>query len=943
LGGCTRQNTTTGACISTVADVDFGVINPDGDASTVSNSEPANTAPCNGTSPTDCDLPDAGDGAEQGGQMSNMVAINNGYIYVIGGCTAVTAGTNACISGGAAAASGNTMYAALDSNGKMSKPSVCTGGTYDTNSLWCIDSTDPLNGTTGLATAGITVFNNTIYVAGGTTGSDWQNNVWRASLATDGSLSTTWSTQDFNTDLGLSGTADDERGYLYVFARANPSSASTNPGNFYMLGGCRGGGGSTSDGIGCGTYYTDVIKCDIQTSGALASCSTTNQMQIDADNINSGNQGLGLMAGAIYANRLYLVGGACTQVGNPGDPCGSTYSGNRKDTIFARINDSNNIVDEDNGLPSGSWNFTTAQMDPVRRRAVAFGYNGYLYSLAGFTGTELLQDLLFAKINVSTGDMEPWQSSGVVVTPRWDLRAIVSNGYVYAIGGCGAGDAPQDCSSMQPEIQTFQLYNNDSGSPASYSSLSDDTYATSTDRIGASAAVLNGYIYVAGGCTNIGCTTTTSNVQYAPISASDGTVGTWADATNSLPAVRAWGQLEVAGGNLYYLGGQDDTSTNEQSTVYYVGSFSSGNINAAWSTASGGIGDTASQTAQARTNFGATVWNNRIYVVGGLNESAANTNTVFISPQLNSGGNIAADSWTSDADTLNVSRRGNTVIAYANNLYSFGGNDGTYYLNDSQFTQINSDGTIDAWSYTTSLPSPLSEAEGFAYNGYMYLVGGRSATSTCVPNTIVAPISANTTIASGNNPTGVGEWYETNQRYTGDRYGAAVAYDAGKLIVMGGGCSALVSSSRHWYTTLKSQPQMAKYSLAIDTDTDVFPTKWLMNGLDNFIGARWQLNYRSSTNSTAAWGLNTNYGTVTLGTAGNYYPLDSGGTNTNFARYYYMSVNIDSSQTYGYPEDVNRGPTIADLALFFTSDPSKRMRHGKTFTGGVQQPLDTPF
>jgi hypothetical protein len=40
---------------------------------------------------------------------------------------------------------------------------------------------------------------------------------------------------------------------------------------------------------------------------------------------------------------------------------------------------------------------------------------------------------------------------------------------------------------------------------------------------------------------------------------------------------------------------------------------------------------------------------------------------------------------------------------------------------------------------------------------------------------------------------------------------------------------------------------------------------------------------------------------------------------------------------------VTRGPTIDDISLFFTSDPSKRLRHGKTFTGGLLQPLDTPF
>jgi hypothetical protein len=139
----------------------------------------------------------------------------------------------------------------------------------------------------------------------------------------------------------------------------------------------------------------------------------------------------------------------------------------------------------------------------------------------------------------------------------------------------------------------------------------------------------------------------------------------------------------------------------------------------------------------------------------------------------------------------------------------------------------------------------------------------------------------------------------------------------------------------------------------IDTDTDVFPNSWLLNGVDNSIGARWQLRYRSMNDTDGVptdcgsadmttWGQETNYGNTTLGDVATYTPKDGSGNNINCARYYYFYVSIDASKTFGYPEDVNRGPTLADLSLFFTSDPSKRLRHGKTFTGGEQQPLDTP-
>ena len=1236
LGGCNRQNTTSGVCYAVHQNVEYGAVNPPGDASTVSNSEPSGMAPCSGGSPLNCDLPTAGDGAAQGGQMGNAVVVNNGYIYVLGGCTDISQ-TDECTGAGAiGASSGNVSYAALNAQGQMVAPATCNSPNTSYG-LWCVDNTNKINNTgsgstDGVSTSSAVVFNNRIYVVGGTNGIDWQANVWSVSIGIDGSLNGAWTTQTFaNLALG------NARGYTFTFTRANPSSA-TYPGNLFVLGGCN--GGVTADGIGCNTYFTEVYKCNILSTGLLeeadaTDCDTAGQLQIDAD-ISAGAagaQGLGLMSGTVYANRIYLIGGSCPTAGTVG-ACRAAVSANREDTMYASIDNSNNIV----AISGGEWSFATAKMSPVRRRAVGFGYNGYIYSLAGYSGSASLQDLLFAKIDVSTGDISTFDSSGVVVTPRWDLRAIVSNGYVYALGGCATGAAPNGCTAMQPEIQTFQLYNNDSGTPISYSASANQF---TTDRMGASSTIMNGYLYVAGGCTGAGdCTTPTATVQFAPLDV-NGAVGAWS-AGNALPAATAWGKLVNAGGALYWLGGQTGATTSTAvSTIYYSSSITAGNPT--WATASGGIGDTSGQVAQATTQFGAAVWNNRIYVTGGVNAAGTSQTAVYYSPTLNSGGNIAVDSWTSST-TFNVARNGHTTIAYANNLYVIGGFDGTNYLRDVQFSSIGYkagtiqqtgtaitgtgttftaamvgsilqyrdgeiatittftnatnitvsvsksvtagtgytilDGSVGSWSYTTSLPEPIRQADGFAANGYMYLVGGRSSSGNCVPNTLLAPISANTTIASGNNATGVGEWYETNVKYTGDRYGNSVSYANGKMYNLGGACEsfptvssittqafgtdatthnvtmpttvnagdlllvlftndgsatvttpagwtavtngtqvettnvrgsiyaksaagteggtnvdfvtsaveqaasqvylvpsgkwsgtlatgveaanaagsstaapnppsldptnwatentlwisyvagssyastttyptnhtngthnvagtggtgATVSSSRREnsaasedpaayampstssgvpftiairpatfaytganrtiQTSLYSQPQVAAYSRLIDTDTDVFPNSWLMNGLDNSIGARWQAKYSTmhdisdgagqqnpnedcGTSATmplmTGFGQETNFGNVTLGNVEQYTPKESGGGNINCARYFYFYASIDASQTFGYPEDVNRGPTISDLSLFFTSDPSKRLRHGKTFTGGEKQPLDTP-
>ena len=907
VGGCSAQDASTGACSGTLSSIKCGAnvnnvcgINQDGDASTVGSSVASGTAPCSGGSPYSCNMPSSI------GNVLNETAIMNGYLYIMGGCT-----NNACT-----ASSSGITYQAIGSDGTLQKPATCTG-TY-TDSYCVSSSTLPHNNAAG-ATA---IFNGRIYIVGGFT---IDTDISYVTVNADGSLGT-WNTADLTTI----GAADVS--YAFAYARANPSSAGTNPGNLFIFGGC------TAPNVGCSGYTDAVYKCNISTTGAPSGCTTSGQLQIGAIPGGCGT-GLGAMVGAVYANYIYLVGGLtpnCTDLTT---------------ARYAKFDNSNNVVTVGSGWVEGSNQTVTG-----RRRGSGFGYNGYLYVVGGYDGSGggVLADIEFAKINVSDGSWGPFTVSSVTINQRWGLSVPVSNSFAYVVGGCTVGAAPSSCSTRTSTIQTFQVYNNDSGSPAGYSTtgacgVGPCTGASGgTSLIGGSAAVLNGYMYYAGGCTNMTCTTTVATDYYALIN-SDGTLGSWTAATANMPVARAWGKLLAAANTLYWIGGVSGAGSLSPGIQSCV-SFSSGDCTS-WTSASSG-----NQLPVSLTNIGAAVWNNRIYVVGGSNSATISGSSVqsaiYYSDDLGTGGTYAG-SWTTVSSAFNVARSDEAVVTYANNLYILGGYDGSNYLNDVQYLKINSNGSLGSATFTTSLPAPVADADAFAANGYLYLIGGRSAATVCGPSTLVSPISANTSISSGNNPTGVGEWYQTNQRYSGDRYGAAAVYTGGKAYVIGGGCngSFVGTTQRGYYTTVLSQPQTAQYSIMFDTDTDVFPVKWLLNGVDNSTGANWRLSYESMKNTTSlcsgasmtTWGQVTNFGNVTLGTPGVYTPLDGSGTNTNCARFFYLSITVDSSQAYGYPDDVSRGPTIADLTLEFTADPSKRLMHGRSFTGGLQQPDDTPF
>ena len=82
VGGCDTQDTGTGVCTFARASVDYGLINQDGDASTVATSVASGVAPCSGASPYSCNLPSASIG-----NVLNGAVIMNGYLYIFGGCT----------------------------------------------------------------------------------------------------------------------------------------------------------------------------------------------------------------------------------------------------------------------------------------------------------------------------------------------------------------------------------------------------------------------------------------------------------------------------------------------------------------------------------------------------------------------------------------------------------------------------------------------------------------------------------------------------------------------------------------------------------------------------------------------------------------------------------------------------------------------------------------
>lgn len=167
-------------------------------------------------------------------------------------------------------------------------------------------------------------------------------------------------------------------------------------------------GGATS--VRYGPVLNTVRYAPINANGTIGSWSTTTSLS-----------GVRYGHSAVVDNgHIYVLGGYS----------GSTYY---NDVQYATINANGTI---------GSWT-TTSAFNTARYYQSAAIYNGYLYILGGANGTTYYNDVQYSPINAN-GTIGAWKTTTSFNTPRYSLRAVPYNGYLYLMGGSSAGGYVND-------------------------------------------------------------------------------------------------------------------------------------------------------------------------------------------------------------------------------------------------------------------------------------------------------------------------------------------------------------------------------------------------------------------------------------------------------------------------------------------------------------------
>ena len=750
-------------------------------------------------------------------------------------------------------------------------------------------------------------YGNYLYVMGGDNGGTPVNTVYKAAIASNGTIGTFSSTTAFTTN----------RTYFAAVAYN---------GYMYAIGGCSSAYSScTTAANNVATIYRSPIN---NTNGTLGTWINTN-------NTNLPTARYGISA-VVYNNYLYVMGGlngstfSNTVYYHAIDPGGSTSDGrlsgawstatsnlpasmaytqatvyggklyvaggctagdltcttSRADVHYTGFNTSGDL----SGAFSSTASFTTARGD--------FGLtavNGYLYLTGGRTNTSYYDDTQYAIIN-SDGTAGTWTSlsNSTLATARYGIGMVATTGNLYVTGGYNG-------TTYYNNVQLASVNNGGSGAITGWVEDTVDHLGTVHNK--AQTVAYNGYLYTMGG---IGASNNNLNsVEYAPLN-TDGTVGVWST-TSSFTNGRNIFASAAMNGYMYILGGITYGSGAYYKDIQYATINSDGTLGT-WASAGGNVSNGGQGVCMA-------TWNGYIYSLGGWDGSTDHNSVQYAAQNTN--GTIGA--WQ-NANSFTGARSNSQCVAYNGYLYLIGGED-TTGKNDVQYAAINGNGSLGTWQYTTSYHLGRANHAAIAYGGYMYVIGGVNSTTTNTPrpDAQYAAINPNGTL---------GPWQHTSA-FSEYEYMDVALYNG--FIYLPGQYS-ITNRTTTQYAPLNMIARKGQYSKLLDLGGDSKVSSISYNG--TLPGGTKQINYRLA-GADGVFGSLSNVSSP--GTSGPCTGAFGGG------RYIWLSVALDDTYVASFPDSVGSSATITDMTVsydFARPAPNVRLHGGKSLVNGTLNPLD---
>lgn len=491
-------------------------------------------------------------------------------------------------------------------------------------------------------------------------------------------------------------------------------------------------GGSTTDNT-CAGLSSTVYYAAVQVNGVLSNWQTTNAPSVARCDFGA----------TAYNGKIYIAGGKT-----------ATTSTGTTDVSYATVNPDGTLTWTNGGAGGGQ---NPVVLPAARYGADMQAYNGYLYLVGGNLSGTVTNTVLYAALNTNgslygTGSSS-WLSTNVFTNARENLGGlftVIKNGYFYLSGGCKSVNASQTCNTAGDVMSDNQLAQiNADGSLGQWATTTTLTAA----RVGATAVVWRGTIYNLDGCATtsaaaLTCATTLASTQYATIT-TPGQASVLKTNSNTLTTATFGASAAVLNGYLYVVGGcivNDCTSGSPSVTnqTYYAQINTDGTLGSWQNNAANTINGTGTISGVAETALVAA--NGSLYAFGGYNDQGDINNAWSVTPSASTG--ALPGVWTQLTGGLGGvgATHAMSVLYYNGYFITFGGctaagafGCSTQVQDVTRYTITGT--TLNTGVALTSLPTTSgypNAAMGMAfYNNRVYLCGGvgtASQTQNCIYN-----------------------------------------------------------------------------------------------------------------------------------------------------------------------------------------------------------------
>jgi N-acetylneuraminic acid mutarotase len=461
----------------------------------------------------------------------------------------------------------------------------------------------------------------------------------------------------------------------------------------------------------------------------------------------------------------------------------------------------------------GSWQ-SVASLPVAVRGLSLVAADGRVIALGGELGSGNYSAAVYGALVTGQGGLESWTSLGLLPEALAWHAAIRAGSHLYVAGGLNS-------LGVRNAVYSAQLTGGGIGTWTQCGALA-------TPVCGASGVGAGGHVLILGGDGGAGPTSAIACAAFAPGGDMGAFYASPSDADVLPKSLRFLGAAR-SGDYVYVAGGYSSTG-GLSSAVYScaIGDTALGPMGQVTSLPEANGSPTAAATSThvyalgGRTNVGYTAavryavigqdgslgaWTNatalpaarasacaaatetQLYFVGG--EDAGGPSASVYRAAINPDGSVGAWSATS---SLPQARSKAALIRAGDYLILSGGNNGIAPVFEVYYAQINPDGSLGAWAATTSLPVTLRLHAMAALDGRAYVLGGDAGRGGIRSDVYQAQINANGT---------VGSWTATTSLPVAMSGHSAVASD-GVIVVLGG-----LSG-----TTYRSQVHCAKVGVA---------------------------------------------------------------------------------------------------------------------------------